>query len=140
MNLLKFGCAHIARQGPSPPPCLQGPCLDGKPPSSQRAGEAPVQRHPSSNAALGSDLVCGASQFLGSTGPAGWQLLCPQTGAQQALASALLSTLHFSQLLIHSILLVLGVGQYVFWFSLFCIAAVFQGPRGCHLTGTLALH
>lgn len=61
-------------------------------------------------------------------------------GAQQALASALLSTLHFSRLLIHSIHLVLGVGQYVFWFSLFCIAAVFQGPPGCHLTGTLALH
>ena len=128
------------RTGPKSSCLPPGPVSWWKPPSSGRAGEAPVQRHPSSNAALGSDLVCSASQFLGSTGPAGRQLRCPQTGAQQALASVLLSTLHFSWLLIHSIHLVLGVGQYVFWFSLFCIAGVFLGPRGCHLTGTLALH
>ena len=118
-----------------------GPASWWKSASSGQAGEAPVQHHPSSDAALGSDLVCSVAWVLGSMAPAGRQLLCPrwehsklwlQPCLAHCISPGCWSTEVFTSFL--------GVRQYVLWLCLFCIAAVFLGPRGCHLTGTLAPH
>jgi len=112
VNLLKFGCVLISGQGPSPPPCLQGLHLDG---SLHPAGRQVKLLSSTIRAVMlpWVPISCAALPGPRLHGTCWLAAALPQMGAQQALASALLSTLHFSRLLIHrSIHLVFG-GQVV---------------------------
>ena len=128
---IEFACVLIAGQGPSPPPCLQALRLDG---SLHPAGGQVKLLSSTIRAVMLPWVPISCAALPGSSAP------------QDVLAGSCsaprweLSTLHFSRLLIHRSIHLLFGGQAVCFLVLFCITAVFLGPRGCHLTGTLTPH